>query len=48
MRNKFDSLQHIINNIIDVLWISETKIHSFPPSVQFRLEGDATPIQIRQ
>ena len=41
MRNKFESLQHIINKNIDVLLLSETKIDSFFPSVQFHLEGYA-------
>ena len=43
LRNKFESLQHIINKNIDVLLLSETKIDSSFPSVQFHLEGYATP-----
>ena len=43
LRNKFESLQHIINKNIDVLLISETKIDSYFSSVQFYLEGYATP-----
>ena len=35
LRNKFESLQHIINKNIDVLFISETKIDSSFPSAQF-------------
>ena len=42
LRNKFESLQHIINKNIDVLFISETKIDSSSPSTQFHLEGYAT------
>ena len=43
LQNKFESQQHIINKNIDVLLISETKIDSSCPSVQFHLEGYATP-----
>ena len=46
LRNKFDSLQHIINKKIDVLLISETKIDSSFPSVQFHLEGYKTPYRL--
>ena len=42
LRNKFESLQHIINKNIDVLLISETKIDSSFSLVQFYL-GYATP-----
>ena len=41
LRNKFESLQHTINKHIDVLLISETKVDSSFPSVQFHL-GYAT------
>ena len=44
LRNKFESLQHIINKNIDVLLISETKINLSFPSAQFHLEGCATHI----
>ena len=44
--NKFESLQHIINKNIDVLLISETKIDSSFHSVQFHLEGYATPYRL--
>ena len=47
MRNKFESLQHIINKNI-VLLISETKIDSSFPSVQFHLEGYATPYRLNR
>ena len=41
LRNKFESPQHTINKHIDVLLISETKVDSSFPSVQFHL-GYAT------
>ena len=44
--NKFDSRQHIINKNIDALLISETKIDSCFPAVQFHLEGYATPYRL--
>ena len=46
LRNKFESLQHMINKNIDVLLISETKIDSSFPSAQFHLEGHATPYRL--
>ena len=46
LRNKFESLQHIINKNIDVLLINETKIDSSFPSAQFHLEGYATPYRL--
>ena len=46
LRNKFESLQHIINKNIDILLISETKIDSSFPSAQFHLEGYATPYRL--
>ena len=46
LRNKFESLQHIINKNIDVLVISETKIDSSFPSAQFHLERYATPYRL--
>ena len=46
LRNKFGSLQHIINNNIDVLLLSETKIDSSFPSLQVHLEGNATPYRL--
>ena len=48
LRNKSESLQHIINKNIDVLLISETKIDSSFPSVQFHLEGYATPYRLNR
>ena len=46
LRNKFGSLQHIINKNIDVLLLSETKIDSSFPSVQVHLESYATPYRL--
>ena len=46
LRNKFESLQHIINKNIDVLLLSETKIDSSFPSVQVHLESYATPYRL--
>ena len=47
-RNKFESLQHIINKNIDVLLIYETKIYFSFPSVQFiPFRRLCNPIQIR-
>ena len=46
LRNKFESLQRMINKNIDVLLISETKIDSSFPSAQFYLEGYATPYRL--
>ena len=46
LRNKFESLQHMINKNIDVLLISETKIDFSFPSAQFHLEGYATPYRL--
>ena len=43
LRNKFDTLQYVIDKNIDVLFISETKIDSLFPLVQFHLEGYAIP-----
>ena len=46
LRNKFESLQHMIHKNIDVLLISETKIDSSFPSAQFHLEGYGTPYRL--
>ena len=39
IRNKFDSLNGILKNNIDVLLLSETKIDSSFPKVQFEIDG---------
>ena len=46
LQNKFDSLQHMIKKNIVALLISGTKIDSSFPSVQFHLEGYATPYRL--
>ena len=46
LRSKFESLQHIMNKNIDVLLISEAKIDSSFPSVQFYLQCFATPYRL--
>ena len=46
LRNKSESLQHIINKNINVLLISETKIDSSFPSAQFHSKGYATPYRL--
>ena len=42
LRNKFDSLLQIVNNNIDILLISETKIDSSFPTAQFNITGYTT------
>ena len=39
IRNKFDSLNDILKNNIDVLLLSETKIDSSFPKAQFEIDG---------
>ena len=46
--NKFEPQQHIISKNIDVLLISEAKIDSSFPSVQFCLESYATPYRLNR
>ena len=42
IRNKFDSLNEIIEDNIDALLISETKIDSSFPTAQFYIDGFTT------
>ena len=42
LRNKFDSLVQMLHNNLDILLISETKINSSFPTVQFQIEGYTT------
>ena len=42
IRNKFDSLNEVIKDNIDVLLISETKIDSSFPTAQFYIDGFTT------
>ena len=39
IRNKFTSLSNMIKDNIDILLISETKINSSFPTVQFHIDG---------
>ena len=42
LRNKFDSLVRMLNNNLDILLISETKVDFSFPTAQFQIEGYAT------
>ena len=44
IRNKFEQLIYIVNNEIDILLISETKLDDIFPKSQFLMQGYATPI----
>ena len=46
LRNKFEMLQEVIRNNIDVLLISETKLDSSFPSSQFTLDGFTPPYRL--
>ena len=46
LRNKFDMLQEVIGNNIDVLLISETKLDASFPSSQFILDGFTPPYRL--
>ena len=43
LRNKFDSLVNIINNNIDILMISKTKLDPPFPTGQFHVYGFSEP-----
>ena len=43
IRNKFEALKFIIDNNIDVLSISETKLNDSFPTVQFLIKGFSAP-----
>ena len=43
LRNKFESLINIINNNIDILMISETKLDPSFPTGQFHIHGFSEP-----
>ena len=45
LRNKFDSLINIINNNIDILMISETKLDPSFPTGQFYIHGFSEPLK---
>ena len=42
IRNKFDFLLPIVNNNVDILLVSETKIDSSFPNAQFHIKGYTT------
>ena len=43
VRNKFEALTYIIDNNIDLLLISETKLGDSLPTVQFQMKGFSVP-----
>ena len=43
IRNKFESLKYIINNNVDILLISETKLNDTYPGSQFFIDGFHPP-----
>ena len=43
IRNKFEMLRELVQNRIDILLISETKINSSFPTSQFEIEGFSSP-----
>ena len=43
IRNKFDALTYTINNNVDILLLSETKLDESFPSAQFRIKGFTEP-----
>ena len=46
MKNKFKILKETIRNKVDILLISETKLHSSFPLNQFRIDGFTTPYRL--
>ena len=45
-RNKFETLQQVIENNVDVLLISETKLDASFPQSQFILDGFNSPYRL--
>ena len=45
INNKFEQLKHIIKNNVDVLVVTETKLDSSFPFVQFSIDGFARPFR---
>ena len=43
VRNKFEALTYIIDNNIDLLLISETKLDDSFPTAQFQMKGYSVP-----
>ena len=46
MKNKFKILKETIRNKVDILLISETKLHSSFPLNQFHIDGFTTPYRL--
>ena len=45
IRNKFEQLTYIVNNKINILMVSETKLDDMFPTSQFYLQGYTTPFR---
>ena len=45
IRNKSEQLTYIVNNEIDLLMVSETKLHDTFPTSQFLMKGYSTPFR---
>ena len=45
INNKFEQLKHIIKNNVDVLVVTETKLDSSFPFVQFSIDGFSRPFR---
>ena len=45
IRNKFQQLIYIVNNVIDILMVSETKLDDTFPTSQFLMQGYLTPFR---
>ena len=48
MRNKFDALTQQITENVDILMLSETKLHSSSPEGQFLIPGYSAPYRIER
>lgn len=46
IRNKFDQLKYLINDTMDILLISETKLNNSFPENQFLIEGYSRPYRL--
>ena len=47
-RNKFEQLSYIVNNKIDILMVSETKLDDTYPTSQFLMQGYSIPFRKEQ
>ena len=45
IRSKFEQLIYIVNNEIDILMVSETKLDDTFPTSQFLMQGYSTPFR---